>query len=585
MKEILALILAAGLAASACTNPTTEPGKTEATTGEQTTVQTASVKHSDEEIEKRINEVGKEYDGLYEYGEDNAITFGSLSMKSRMTNSPASNSEMVQEDGLATDEAFLPYEVVPETDWNTEGYNEVKDNGLISVQTQPFSTFGADTDTAVYSNLRRRFYENDGHGITDNAIRYEELINYFNYNYPEPKEGEKFAAVTDLTACPWVDDKETMLLRVGIKADSISADKGSNIVFLVDTSGSMFFPNKLPLVQKSLKMLQEQFTDNDTISIVTYAGEEKVVCEGLKGSEHDAIVQAIDSFEAYGSTNGEGGINKAYEIAKKYFIQGGNNRVILATDGDLNVGISSEAGLIELIEEKKETGIFLSCLGFGDGNYQDAKMEALADHGNGNYAYIDCSREAERVLKDEFRSTLFTVAKDVKFQVEFNPAKVKAYRLVGYENRKMDAEDFANDAKDGGEVGSGQCVTALYEVVTVNSQREVPEVASRYNNDNKGSEGDELLTVNIRYKEPDENESKLLEYPVTQQMYSETPDEDTVWAAGVAQFGMLVRDSQYKGTSSYKGIYDSLKNDSRIFDDDLRAEFLYLISLVNKSEK
>ena len=333
------------------------------------------------------------------------------------------------------------------------------------------------------------------------------------------------------------------------------------------------------------KMLQEQFTDNDTISIVTYAGEEKVVCEGLKGSEHDAIVQAIDSFEAYGSTNGEGGINKAYEIAKKYFIQGGNNRVILATDGDLNVGISSEAGLIELIEEKKETGIFLSCLGFGDGNYQDAKMEALADHGNGNYAYIDCSREAERVLKDEFRSTLFTVAKDVKFQVEFNPAKVKAYRLVGYENRKMDAEDFANDAKDGGEVGSGQCVTALYEVVTVNSQREVPEVASRYNNDNKGSEGDELLTVNIRYKEPDENESKLLEYPVTQQMYSETPDEDTVWAAGVAQFGMLVRDSQYKGTSSYKGIYDSLKNDSRIFDDDLRAEFLYLISLVNKSEK
>ena len=346
----------------------------------------------------------------------------------------------------------------------------------------------------------------------------------------------------------------------------------------------MFDNNKLPLAQKALNILQENLTDKDTISIVTYAGTSDVLLEGVKGSQHDEIREAIDSLEAEGSTNGEGGIEEAYRIAKKYFVDGGNNRVILCTDGDLNVGVSSEAGLIKLVEKKRDSGVFLSCLGFGDGNYQDAKMEALADYGNGNYAYIDCSREAERVLSDELWSTLYTVAKDTKFQIEFNPELVKGYRQIGYENRQMAAEDFADDTKDGGEVGSGQCVTVLYEIVTVDSDYEVPSVESKYGNSNEtestGEFSDELLTINIRYKEPDENTSILTTYAVTKDMITEM-DEDTSWAAGVAQVGMILRDSEYKGTSTYRDVYERLINDSRVMTDDYRAEFLYLISLLD----
>ncbi|MBR6400004.1 MAG: von Willebrand factor type A domain-containing protein [Firmicutes bacterium] len=588
MKAKIAVLMVGCIMAAACKDMpkvAPQPQQTQNT-------QQSQVSASDDEVEKRIKTVGESYDGLYRYDYDSIQGgingfFSNSARKSMTTGAPTmAEAEMATDncDDCMPSEPF-PGVIYEEPDWNTEGFNEVKESGIVSVQTQPFSTFGADVDTAAYSNLRRRLYENDGHGITDNALRVEELVNYFGYNYPKAKDGEKFGVVTSLTSCPWVEDKNTMLLRIGIKAEEIDASKGSNIVFLVDTSGSMFDNNKLPLVQKSLKTLQAQLTDKDTVSIVTYAGEDRVVCEGVKGSNHEAITKAIDSFEAWGSTNGEGGINRAYEIAEKYFVKGGNNRVILATDGDLNVGVSSEAGLIELIEEKKKSDIFLSCLGFGDGNYQDNKMEALADHGNGNYAYIDCSREADRVLKDELWSTLYTVAKDVKFQVEFNPAKVKGYRLIGYENRAMAAEDFANDAKDGGEVGSGQCVTALYEVITAESDREIPNVESRYNNSNQGVDGDELLTVNIRYKEPDASESQLKVYPVTKDMYTETMDDDTSWAAGVAQFGMLMRGSEYKGTSSYQEIYDRLKKDGRVMNDDLRAEFLYIVGIVNGNIK
>ena len=588
MKRKLALLLTACLMLTACSKL---PQTSQLPNPLPNNKQTAALPGEDEK-DTRIRTIGESYDGLYDYNyEFDAVQGGSSrsffgkSVKNSV--SAGANYDMVAE---AEDvDAYAPTVPAPvdpgfiyeEPDWNTESYNEIKESGIVSVQTQPFSTFGADVDTASYSNLRRRLYENDGHGTTDNAIRVEELINYFSYNYPTPKNGDKFDVVTSLTSCPWTEDKNTMLLRVGIKAEEIDPSQGSNIVFLVDTSGSMFDNNKLPLVQQALKTLQTKLTDKDTVSIVTYAGEDKVVCEGVKGNDHSSITKAIDSFVAWGSTNGEGGINKAYEIAQKYFVEGGNNRVILATDGDLNVGVSSEAGLIQLVEEKKKSGVFLSCLGFGDGNYQDDKMEALADHGNGNYAYIDCSREAERVLKDELWSTLYTVAKDVKFQVEFNPAKVKGYRLIGYENRAMAAEDFANDAKDGGEVGSGQCVTALYEVITTESDREVPSVDSKYNNANTGVDGNELLTVNVRYKEPNSSESELSIYPVTLDMYTETMDDDTSWAAGVAQFGMLMRNSEYKGTSSYKEIYDRLKNDPRVMSDDLKAEFLYIVGLVN----
>lgn len=532
---------------------------------------------TDEEIEARIKEVGEAYDGLY--SSRDRYKSANYSMNTMVTYEATACAEGEMDMSIsAAPDVIFPDPGDP-VDWNTENYNAVKESGFVSVATQPFSTFGADVDTATYSNFRRKVFENDGKGITDEAIRVEEMINYFSYDYPDPQDGDKFSATTVLTPCPWNED--TLLLKVGIKAEEVDADKGSNIVFLIDTSGSMFDSNKLPLAQSAFKTLQEQLTDKDTVSIVTYAGTHEVALEGAKGDEHRKIEKAIDGLEAGGSTNGEGGIKKAYEIAEKYFIEGGNNRILLATDGDLNVGVSSEAGLIQLVEEEKETGVFLSCLGFGSGNYQDDKMEALADHGNGNYSYIDCTREAERVLKDEFESTLFTVAKDVKFQVEFNPSQVKGYRLIGYENRKMAAEDFADDTKDGGEVGSGQTVTVLYEVVTTDSAYEIPEVTSKYgNNDVEGTDSDELLTVSIRYKEPDEDVSKLLTYPVGKDSITDTMDEDTSWAAGVAQFGMLLRDSDYKGTSDYDEIRDRLKNTSKVMTDDFRAEFLYMIDEV-----
>ena len=541
--------------------------------------------YTDREIEQRIKEVGKAYDGLYSYDED--YYFGSkrggLVMYSAAPVMEATAECEVEADLSyntgATTMPYDPYVSYEEVDWNTESFKNVNESGFVSVATQPFSTFGADVDTAVYSNFRRSVFENDGFGISGSAIRTEEMINYFNYDYALPQDGEKFGVVTSLTDCPWNED--TMLLRVGIRAEDIKPENGSNIVFLVDTSGSMFNNNKLPLAQEALKMLLENLDDDDTISIVTYAGTSEVLLDGAKGSDRKEIKKAIDSLEAYGSTNGEGGINAAYDTAAKHFIKGGNNRVILCTDGDLNVGVSSEAGLIELVKEKKETGVFLSCLGFGEGNYQDDKMEALADYGNGNYAFIDCTKEAERVLKDEMWSTLYTVAKDVKFQVEFNPAQVKGYRLIGYENREMAAEDFADDTKDGGEVGSGQCVTVLYEVVTNDSAYEIPGVESRYaSEDTASNDSDELLAVNIRYKEPDADKSELRTYPVTMADKADSMDYDTSWAAGVAQFAMLLRGSDNAGSSSYQEIYDRLKNDPAVMTDDFKAEFLYMVQKV-----
>ena len=591
-KRMIAIAMSLCMMISAlggCGNdPETPGGGNDPYTGKPT----VSAPASDKEIEARIRRVGKAYDGLYSYDDDYDYRGKGMVVYEAACNVECE--EAVDYAAGSADNAAVPNgnsgtvppadDVMPyeDVDWNTENYNAVKESGFVSVATQPFSTFGADVDTATYSNFRRKVYENDGFGISKDAIRIEEMINYFSYDYPDAKEGEKFGTVMDLAPCPW--NKDTLLLRVGIKAEEVSAEKGSNIVFLIDTSGSMFDNNKLPLAQKAFNLLQEELTDKDTVSIVTYAGTSEVALEGAKGSEHDKIREAIDGLEAWGSTNGEGGILKAYEIAEKYFIKGGNNRVLLATDGDLNVGVSSEAGLISLVEEKKESGVFLSCLGFGSGNYQDDKMEALADHGNGNYSYIDCSREAERVLRDEFFSTLFTVAKDVKFQVEFNPSQVKGYRLIGYENRKMAAEDFADDSKDGGEVGSGQCVTVLYEVVTADSAYEIPEVESRYNTEDAAGNGsDELLTVSIRYKEPDESTSKLLSYPIGRDQISAEMDDDTSWAAGIAQFGMLMRDSSFAGTSDLESIRDRLKKDPRIMSDDFRAEFLYMLDMVEEN--
>jgi Ca-activated chloride channel family protein len=338
--------------------------------------------------------------------------------------------------------------------------------------------------------------------------------------------------------------------------------------------------NKLPLLKDSMELLVENLSRDDRVSIVTYANGTNVVLDGVRGDKYDKINKAFRDLTAGGGTNGEGGIELAYKIAEENFIEGGNNRVILATDGDFNIGKCRGEELKDLISEKKETGVFLSVLGFGMGNYNDVTAETLADSGNGNYSYIDNLTEAKKVLVDEFSSTLYTIAKDTKFQVEFNPAMVAKYRLIGYENRALNNEDFTDDTKDGGEVGSDQCVTVLYEVVTTDSAYEIPGVESRYGNDTASSDSDELLAVNIRYKEPDSNTSELRTFPVTQDMISDTMDDDTSWAAGVAQFGMLLRGSEFAGNSTYEDIIDRLKQSPKVMTDDFRAEFLYIAEKV-----
>lgn len=550
--------------------------------------------YSEEEIEDRIRHVGRAYDGL---GDDNSLFSGGLSYSTNggmVMYEATCDAEAIEECAGVSGEISIP--ITPadsDLPWNTEGYNSITESGFINTSSNRFSTFGADVDTATYSNFRRTVYEaydvfkHEDYaygGLDPSALRIEEMINYFEYSYAAPEDGEKFSVSQTIVPCPWNED--TLLYRVGVRAEEVDISGGSNIVFLVDTSGSMFWNNGLPLAQEALKTLQKNLSENDRVSIVTYAGSSTVVAEGLRGDQHKEIKDAINSLEAGGSTNGAGGIITAYDIAQEYFIEGGNNRVILCTDGDFNVGTSSEAGLIELIEEKKETGVFLSCLGFGAGNYKDDKMEALADHGNGNYFYIDCTDEAEKALNNEIWSTLYTVAKDTKFQVEFNPETVAAYRIIGYENRQMAAEDFSDDTKDGGEVGSGQTVTILYEIVPVGSDMDVPEVESRYDNDEETSisGADEYCVLNIRYKEPDGDKSELRTYPVTTSMFTEEMDLDTSWAAGVAQVGMIYRDSDFAGTSDYDDVIERLSQDPAVMTDDLKAQFIYIVGMLDEME-
>ncbi len=461
-----------------------------------------------------------------------------------------------------------------EIDFNTEEYNAIKENSYMSVAANPLSTFSIDVDTASYTNLRRMI--NDGGYIDTDSIRIEEMINYFNYEYPAPNAGEPFSVTTEMADCPWND--ETKLLLVGLQAEEIDMSERApmNIVFLIDVSGSMYSENKLPLVQKSFALLTENLTPQDRVSIVTYAGSDRVVLEGADGNNKEEILEAINSLEAGGSTAGADGINTAYKIAEKYFISGGNNRIVLATDGDLNVGVSSESELTKLVEKKRETGVFLSVLGFGTGNIKDNKMEALADNGNGNYAYIDSVLEAKKVLVEEMGGTLFTVAKDVKLQLEFNPAYIKGYRLIGYENRMLAAEDFEDDTKDAGEIGAGHSVTAIYEIVTVDSPMELSTSDLKYS-ETSGEENGEMLTVSIRYKEPDGNTSKLLEYPVAESAYSSSMSANLTFASAVVQFGLVLRDSEYKGTATYDSILSSLENYD-YSSDSYKAEFISLVT-------
>lgn len=489
------------------------------------------------------------------------------------------------EDYESADDEAMPPEMnsVDDSDiqQNDEEYNYIKENGYTAVSSAPLSTFSADVDTASYTNVRRMI--DDGMDVPPDAVRIEEFINYFDYDYTDPSDGEPFAVHTELSDCPWNDETELLMVGINTKGFDAVLDErpAMNLVFLIDVSGSMYDDNKLPLVQKSFSMLTDNLTAADRVSIVTYAGSDEVVLEGADGNDRKKILRAINDLEAGGSTAGAAGINTAYDIAQKYFIDGGNNRVILATDGDLNVGLSSESELTRLIEEKRESGVFLSVLGFGTGNYKDNRLEALADYGNGNYSYIDSEKEAKKVLVDEMSGTLFTVAKDVKFQLEFNPANVKGYRLIGYENRVMAAEDFNDDTKDAGEIGAGHSVTVLYEIVPADSKMELGESELKYASDSEGVMGDELLTVNIRYKEPEGSESKLLTYPVNKSLYSDKMSADMNFASCVAEFGMLLRNSRYIGDVTYKDVSAQLSRYD-YSDDDYKDEFIYFVNTMKR---
>lgn len=478
--------------------------------------------------------------------------------------------------------AYTPEDVFPE---NTEEYNYIEENGFTAVKTSPLSTFSADVDTASYSNIRRMIESGCSSGdIPADAVRIEEMINYFDYNYDDPENGDPFGVYTELSDCPW--NKSTQLMMIGINTESIELDEREpmNLVFLIDVSGSMYSDNKLPLVQRSFSLLTDNLSAKDRISIVTYAGSDEVLLEGADGGDKEEVLRVINSLEAGGSTAGAAGITTAYEIAERYFIEGGNNRIILATDGDLNVGISTESELTRLVEEKRENGVFLSVLGFGSGNYKDNKLEAIADHGNGNYSYIDSEREAQKVLVKEMSGTLVTVAKDVKFQVEFNPSHIKGYRLIGYENRALADEDFSDDTKDAGEIGAGHSVTVLYEIVPAGSDMELNDSELKYSEIAAvGIAEDELLTVNIRYKAPDSNESTLLSYPVFTSIYNEAMSERMTFASAVAEFGMLLRGSRYIGDFTYQSILTQLA-DYSYSSDEYKDEFVYLVKTIKNRE-
>lgn len=488
----------------------------------------------------------------------------------------ADNYSVLAYEGVAYDQSQNQNEI----QWNTEEYKYIDENGWKVVSVSPFSTFAADVDTASYANLRRMITRNQS--IPADAVRIEELINYFKYDYKAPTGSDPFSITTELAPCPWND--KTQLLLVGIKAKDIdmSQRKPSNLVFLVDVSGSMNGADRLGLVQDSFKMLTDELDENDRISLVTYASGDRVVFEGLSGADKKEITEKVEDLFAGGGTNGSAGIQTAYEIAEKYFIEGGNNRIILATDGDLNIGITDEGSLTKLVKEKAKSGVELSVLGFGWGNISDTRMEALADNGNGNYSYIDSMNEAKKVLVDEMGGTLFTVAKDVKFQLEFNPAMVKGYRQIGYENRAMAAEDFADDTKDGGEIGAGHNVTVLYEIALKDSEQELPEIDSKYSkvtaDDNATGE---YLTVNIRYKAPDGDTSTLIEKAVDGAVFSEKMSENMSWAAGVAQAGMLIRKSEYAGTSTMADVIGRLSELECTREDEYRKEFCELMKKVN----
>lgn len=464
---------------------------------------------------------------------------------------------------------------------DAEEYNHVSENRFLSAKETPLSTFSVDVDAASYSNMRR--FINQGQLPPKDAIRTEELVNYFSYDYAKPTGVDPVRITTEVGVCPW--NEKHRLVRIGLKAKEIPTANlpESNLVFLIDVSGSMFGPTRLDLVKSSLKLLVNNLREKDKVAIVVYAGSAGEKLPSTSGSDKQKIREALDELQAGGSTAGGEGIRLAYKIARKNFIKGGNNRVILCTDGDFNVGVSSKEGLESLIEEERKSGVFLTVLGYGMGNYKDNKMQALAEKGNGNHAYIDNIQEANKVLVNEFGGTISTVAKDVKLQIEFNPAQVEAYRLIGYESRLLNKEDFNDDAKDAGEMGAGHVVTAFYEVVPVGVKSDyagkVDDLKYQKVDDKKQrvyTNSDELLTVKLRYKQPDKDVSKKIELVVKDDKKNQV-SPDFHFASAVAMYGQLLSDSDFKADASYEKVValakKGLNNDERGY----RREFIRLV--------
>jgi Ca-activated chloride channel family protein len=465
-------------------------------------------------------------------------------------------------------------------EFNTEEYSTINENIFHDAIKNPLSTFSIDVDAASYSNMRR-FIQNGQRPPVD-AVRIEEMVNYFDYSYKQPTGEDPFNVFTEISTAPW--NQKHKLVHIGLQGKVIPTDNlpASNLVFLIDVSGSMSSPYKLPLLKTSFRLLVQQLREQDHVAIVVYAGAAGLVLPSTSGGDKTKIMEAIDQLEAGGSTAGGAGIKLAYAVAKENFRQGGNNRVILATDGDFNVGESSNAGMERLVEQKRGDGIFLTVLGFGMGNYKDSKMEILADKGNGNYAYIDTILEAQKVLVNEFGGTMFTIAKDVKLQVEFNPAKVQGYRLIGYENRMLKSEDFNNDKKDAGELGSGHTVTALYEIIPVGVESEFNKIDElkyqKTTTTKEAGKSSELMTIKLRYKQPSGDVSKLIVHPlVDNNIELSKTSEDFRWSASVAAFGMLLRDSEFVKGFSYEDVLQLAQASKGNDKNGYQAEFLNLV--------
>ena len=464
-------------------------------------------------------------------------------------------------------------------DFNTEEYKYQADNGWQSSARQPLSTFSIDVDAGSYSNVRR--FLREGRLPPKDAVRVEEMINYFRYDYPDPRDEHPFSVTTEMSRAPW--NPSHRLAMIGLQSQRVRLGNlpPNNLVFLIDVSGSMDEPRKLPLVKSAFRLLVNELRDEDRVAIVVYAGAAGMVLPSTRGSDKERILDAIERLQAGGSTAGGAGIQLAYQAARDAFMKEGNNRVILATDGDFNVGASSEGELVRMIEARRQDGVFLTVLGFGTGNLKDARMEQLANKGNGHYAYIDDLLEAKKVFVQELGATLYTIAKDVKLQVEFNPARVKSYRLIGYENRLLADRDFNDDTKDAGDMGAGHSVTALYEIVPADGESDTDGLVDplKYQNRGRPTSSADWLTVKLRYKPPRAETSRLLERVVRGE--TREPSTDFRFATSVAEFGMLLRDSEFKGQSSYADVLSRARASRGADEEGYRAEFLRLVEMAS----